>query len=119
MVVLSAAIKAIPAEIVEAARLDGVNAWQMFWRVTMPTIRPATIVVVMTVTIATLKIFDIVRAATGGAFGTKVLAYEMFVQAFTGAGEDGRGSALAVILFVLVVPIVIYQVRALRQRQEI
>ena len=118
MVVLSAAIKAIPSEIVEAARIDGVNAWQMFWRVTMPTIRPAVIVVVTTVTIATLKVFDVVRTMTGGQFDTNVLAYEMYNQAFR-AGDDGKGSALAVFLFVLVVPIVAYQVRALRQRREV
>jgi alpha-glucoside transport system permease protein len=118
MVVLSAAIKAIPSEITEAARIDGVNAWQMFWRVTMPSIRPAVVVVVVTVTIATLKVFDVVRTMTGGQFDTNVLAYEMYNQAFR-AGDDGKGSALAVFLFVLVVPIVVYQVRALRQRREV
>jgi len=118
MVVLSAAIKAIPSDITEAARLDGVNAWQMFWRVTLPTIRPAVVVVTMTITIATLKVFDIVRTATGGQFDTNVLAYEMYSQAFR-SFDDGKGSALAVFLFALVVPIVIYQVRTLRQRTEI
>jgi len=118
MVILSAAIKAIPAEIVEAARLDGANAWQMFWRVTMPSIRPAVVVVVVTITIATLKVFDIVRTSTGGQFKSSVLALEMYNQAFR-AYDSGHGSALAVLLFVLVVPIVIYQVRQLRQRTEI
>jgi alpha-glucoside transport system permease protein len=117
MVILSAAIKAIPSEIVEAARLDGVTAWQMFWRVTMPSIRPAVVVVVMTITIATLKVFDVVRTTTGGQYDTNVLAYEMYNQAFR-AGDDGKGSALAVFLFILVVPIVYYQIRALRQRTE-
>jgi alpha-glucoside transport system permease protein len=118
MVILSAAIKAIPAEIVEAARLDGTNPWQMFWRVTMPTIRPAVVVVVVTITIATLKVFDIVRTSTGGNFKSSVLAFEMYNQAFR-SGEEGHGSALAVVLFVLVVPIVLYQARQLRQRAEI
>ncbi|MFG2040796.1 carbohydrate ABC transporter permease [Dactylosporangium sp. NPDC048998] len=118
MVILSAAIKSIPAEIVEAARLDGANPWQMFWRVTMPSIRPAVVVVVVTITIATLKVFDIVRTSTGGQFKSSVLALEMYNQAFR-SYDSGKGSALAVLLFVLVVPIVIYQVRQLRHRTEV
>jgi len=117
MVILSAAIKAIPSEIVEAAKLDGVTAWQMFWRVTLPSIRPSVVVVIMTITIATLKVFDVVRTGTGGQFDTNVLAFEMYNQAFR-YFDDGKGSALAVFLFLLVVPIVIYQVRTLRQRTE-
>ncbi|MEO3776934.1 sugar ABC transporter permease [Micromonospora sp. B11E3] len=117
MVVLSAAIKAIPADIVEAARLDGVSPWQMFWQITMPSIRPALIVVVVTLSIATLKVFDIVRTATNGNYDTSVIANEMYNQAFR-YGENGQGSALAVFLFVLVVPIVIYQIRNLRQQRE-
>ncbi|WP_422754886.1 carbohydrate ABC transporter permease [Micromonospora sp. WMMD708] len=117
MVVLSAAIKAIPADIVEAARLDGVSPWQMFWQITMPSIRPALIVVVVTLSIATLKVFDIVRTATNGNYDTSVIANEMYNQAFR-YGENGQGSALAVFLFILVVPIVIYQIRNLRQQRE-
>ncbi|SBT50178.1 carbohydrate ABC transporter permease [Micromonospora narathiwatensis] len=117
MVVLSAAIKAIPADIVEAARLDGVTPWQMFWRITMPSIRPALIVVVVTISIATLKVFDIVRTATNGNYDTSVIANEMYNQAFR-YREVGQGSALAVFLFVLVIPIVIYQIRNLRQQRE-
>ncbi|NES16782.1 MULTISPECIES: carbohydrate ABC transporter permease [Micromonospora] len=117
MVVLSAAIKAIPADIVEAARLDGVTPWQMFWRITMPSIRPALIVVVVTISIATLKVFDIVRTATNGNYDTSVIANEMYNQAFR-YGEPGQGSALAVFLFILVTPIVIYQIRNLRKQRE-
>lgn len=117
MVVLSAAIKAIPADIVEAARLDGVTSWQMFWRITLPSIRPALIVVVVTITIATLKVFDIVRTSTNGNYDTSVIANEMYNQAFR-YGENGQGSALAVVLFILVIPIVIYQIRNLRQQRE-
>jgi alpha-glucoside transport system permease protein len=117
MVVLSAAIKAIPADIVEAARLDGVSPWQMFWQITMPSIRPAVIVVVVTLSIATLKVFDIVRTATNGNYDTSVIANEMYNQAFR-YGQPGQGSALAVFLFVLVIPIVIYQIRNLRHQRE-
>ncbi|EEP71356.1 binding-protein-dependent transport system inner membrane component [Micromonospora sp. ATCC 39149] len=117
MVVLSAAIKAIPADIVEAARLDGVSPWQMFWQITMPSIRPALVVVVVTLSIATLKVFDIVRTGTNGNYDTSVIANEMYNQAFR-YGENGQGSALAVFLFVLVIPLVIYQIRNLRQQRE-
>lgn len=117
MVILSAAIKAIPADIVEAARLDGVNAWQMFSRVTLPSIRPALIVVIVAITIATLKVFDIVRTMTNGNFDTSVIANEMYIQAFRSA-ETGQGSALAVFLFILVIPLVIFQVRNLRKQRE-
>ncbi|WP_433126764.1 carbohydrate ABC transporter permease [Micromonospora sp. CA-240977] len=117
MVVLSAAIKAIPGDIVEAARLDGVSPWQMFWQITMPSIRPALIVVVVTLTIATLKVFDIVRTATNGNYDTSVIASEMYNQAFR-YGQNGQGSALAVFLFILVIPVVIYQIRNLRQQRE-
>lgn len=117
MVVLSAAIKAIPGDIVEAARLDGVSPWQMFWQITMPSIRPALVVVVVTLSIATLKVFDIVRTATNGNYETSVIANEMYNQAFR-YGQNGQGSALAVFLFILVVPIVIYQIRNLREQRK-
>ncbi|BCJ60603.1 carbohydrate ABC transporter permease [Micromonospora endophytica] len=117
MVVLSAAIKAIPADIVEAARLDGVTPWQMFWQITLPSIRPALIVVVVTISIATLKVFDIVRTTTNGNYDTSVIANEMYNQAFR-YGQNGQGSALAVFLFVLVIPIVIFQIRNLRQQRR-
>ncbi|WP_326829564.1 sugar ABC transporter permease [Streptosporangium sp. NBC_01810] len=113
-VVLSAAIKGIPAEIVEAAKLDGANPIQMFFRVTLPSIRSAIVVVMVTQSIGTLKLFDIVRTMTGGQFDTSVIANEMYNQAFR-YGETGKGAALAVFLFVLVTPIVIYQIR---QRRE-
>jgi alpha-glucoside transport system permease protein len=113
-VVLSAAIKGIPSEIVEAAKLDGAGPLQMFFRVTLPSIRSAVIVVVVTQSICALKLFDIVRTMTGGQFDTSVIANEMYNQAFR-YGETGKGSALAVFLFVLVLPIVVYQIR---QRRE-
>ncbi|MGW0504193.1 carbohydrate ABC transporter permease [Micromonospora sp. NPDC003241] len=117
MVVLSAAIKSIPADIVEAARLDGVTPWQMFRQITVPSIRPAMIVVVVTISIATLKVFDIVRTTTNGNYDTSVIANEMYNQAFR-YGQNGQGSALAVFLFVLVLPIVIFQIRNLRQQRR-
>jgi alpha-glucoside transport system permease protein len=113
MTVLAAAIKAIPEEIVEAARLDGVSALGMFRFVTVPTIRPALIVVLTTIGIGTLKVFDIVRTMTGGQFDTSVVANEFYTQSFR-ADNQGLGAALAVLLFILVIPIVAYNVKHLR-----
>ncbi|RZS55110.1 carbohydrate ABC transporter membrane protein 1 (CUT1 family) [Microcella putealis] len=118
MVLLSAAIKGVPVEIVEAARLDGANAWQQFRNVTLPGIRGTLVVVITTISIATLKVFDIVRSMTAGQFGTSVVANEMYTQAFRRA-EIGQGSVLALTLFIMVLPIVIYNVRVMRQQKEI
>ena len=117
MTILSAAIKAIPPDITEAARLDGVNARQLFRFVTVPVIRPTLVVVLTTIAIGCLKVFDIVRTMTGGLYGTSVVANEFYTQSFT-AGNQGLGAALAVLLFVLVVPIIVYNVRQLRQAEE-
>ena len=113
MTILSAAIKAIPEDIVEAARLDGVSALGMFRFVTVPSIRPALIVVLTTIGIATLKVFDIVRTLTGGNFGTSVVANEFYTQSLQ-TDNQGLGAALAVLLFLLVVPVVVYNVRQMR-----
>lgn len=117
MVVLSAAIKGVPTELHEAASLDGASAWQRFWSVTVPWIRGSLVVVVTTITIATLKVFDIVRTMTGGQFETSVVANEMYSRAFR-LGQPSIGAALAVVLFVMVIPIIIYNVRVLRQHKE-
>ncbi len=114
MTVLSASIKAIPDDIIEAARLDGVSGFRMFRYITVPSIRPSLIVVLTTISITTLKVFDIVRTATGGNFGTSVLAYEFYVQSFR-SFNSGLGAALAVLLFILVMPIVIYNIRQMRK----
>lgn len=116
MVVLSAAIKNIPADMVEAARLDGVSPLQMFFRITLPSIRPAVLVVYITILIVTLKVFDIVRTMTGGNFDTSVIANEMYNQSFR-YDESGKGAALAVFLFILVLPVVVYQIRQLRRER--
>jgi alpha-glucoside transport system permease protein len=114
MTILSASIKAIPSDIVEAARLDGVGGVRLFFYITLPSIRPAVVVVVTAISIAVLKVCDSVRTMTGGQFGTSVVANEFYAQTFR-LSELGMGSALAMILFVLVVPIVIYNVRQMRK----
>ena len=93
MTILSAAIKAIPDDIVEAARLDGVGGLQMFRYITVPSIRPSLIVVLTTISIATLKVFDIVRTMTGGNFDTSVLAYEFYTQSFRSDNQRARCGA--------------------------
>ncbi|QAY63874.1 sugar ABC transporter permease [Xylanimonas allomyrinae] len=118
MTVLSAAIKAIPDDIIEAARLDGLSGVGMFRYITVPSIRPALIVVLTTIAITALKVFDIVRTMTGGQFGTGVVANEFFTQAFR-QNNQGLASAFAVVLFILVIPIIAYNVRQLRKTEEI
>jgi alpha-glucoside transport system permease protein len=116
MTVLSAAIKAIPDDIIEAARLDGVNAWSMFRKITLPSVRPTVVVVLTTIGIGTLKVFDIVRTMTGGNFKSSVIANEFYLQTFN-ADNQGLGAALAVLLFILVIPIVVYNIRQVRQSE--
>jgi alpha-glucoside transport system permease protein len=113
MTVLSASIKAIPDDIVEAARLDGLGGIGMFRYITVPSIRPTLVVVLTTIAIGTLKTFDIVRTMTGASFNTNIIANEFYSQSFR-AGNQGLGAALAVILFILVIPIVIYNIRQMR-----
>jgi alpha-glucoside transport system permease protein len=114
MTLLSAAIKAIPNDMIEAARLDGAGGFRLFFSITLPSIRPAVVVVVTAISIAVLKVFDIVRTMTGGQFGTSVVANEFYSQSFR-LSDLGIGSSLAMILFLLVVPIVIYNVRQMRK----
>ncbi len=117
MVILSAALKGVPAEQMEAAQLDGANGWQRFWSVQVPGIRPSLIVVITTISIASLKVFDIVRTMGTAYPDTGVIANEMvtLLQKF----ETGRSSAFAVILFLLVLPIVIYNARQIQKQREI
>ncbi|QDQ09298.1 carbohydrate ABC transporter permease [Streptomyces spectabilis] len=112
-VLLAGAIKAVPDEVVEAARLDGASPRQIFWRVTVPLVRPTLLVVALAEVIGTFKAFDIVRTMTGGQFDTGVLAHEMYTQSFR-YGQTGRGAALAVLLFVLVTPVVAHKLRTQR-----
>ena len=113
MTVLSAAIKAIPDETIEAANVDGATGMRLFWQITVPSVRSAIIVVLTTIAMATLKAFDIVRTMTGGQFDTSIVANEFYTQTF-GRQAQGIGAALAVLLFVLVMPLIVYNVRQMR-----
>ncbi len=118
MVILSAAIKAVPIEQLEAAQLDGTNAWQRFRNVTVPGIRSSLIVVLTTITIASLKVYDIVAVMTGGRDDTTVLGFEMVNQQQR-FQSYGHSSALAVVLFIFVLPLIIYNARSMRKQREI
>ena len=118
MVVLSAAIKNVPGDVLEAASLDGATGFRLFRQITLPMVRGTVIVVLTTIMIAVLKIFDIVATMTGGNFGTDVLANEMYNQTFV-QGDAGHGAALATILFVGVVPLVVYNIVQLRKERTV
>jgi alpha-glucoside transport system permease protein len=118
VVVLSAAIRSIPTEIVEAARVDGAYGRRLYMYVMIPMIRNTLVVVLTTIMIITLKVFDIIRTMTGGNFSTEVLANAMYSQSFV-QFNVGRGSALAVILFAGVLPLVVYNIIVLRRERTI
>lgn len=110
MVILSSAIKGLPAELLEAARIDGANEIEIFFKITIPYIQGTLITVTTTIVIFSLKLFDIVRVMTGGNNGTNVIANEFYLQRFT-YGNTGRASAIAVVLLIAVLPIIIYNLK--------
>lgn len=114
MVVLSAAIKAVPSEMLEAAEVDGATRSDTFWRITLPNIRSTIAVVFTTLVVVVMKVYDIVKVMTNGEFDTNVIANEMFDQAFRFT-QAGRGSALAAVLFMFVVPIMYVNIRRVRK----
>ena len=118
MVILSAAVKGIPEDVIEAARIDGANGWQIFWRVTIPMIRSTILVVSTTVVILVLKVFDIVFVMTGGNQGTEVIASRMIKEMFN-FRNFGRGSAIAVILLLLIIPVMISNIRRFRAQERL
>ena len=115
MVILSAAIKGLPMEVLEAARMDGASEAALFFRVVVPMIRGSIITVATTIAIAVLKVFDIVFVMTGGRFETDVVANRMFTEMFR-YRNFGQAAALAVVLFVAVVPIMVINIRNLRRQ---
>jgi len=117
MVILSAAIKAVPDDILEAARIDGANEWQVFWRVIIPSISSTLVVVLTTMVITVLKIFDIVWVMTNGENGTEVIA-ERMVRWFFRLNHNGRGAAIAVVLFVAIIPVMYFNVRRFRAEEQ-
>jgi alpha-glucoside transport system permease protein len=116
MVVFSASIKGVSGEVLEAARLDGANERQIFLRVIVPIIRGSIVTVSTTIAIITLKIFDIVYVTTGGRFNDDVVANRMFLEMFQ-FFNDGRGAALASLLFIAVLPVMYLNLRNFRRQQ--
>jgi alpha-glucoside transport system permease protein len=117
-VILSAAIKGVPDSLIEAARVDGATNRQVFYKVTLPYIRATIVTVATLTTIAALKAFDIVAAMTGGNFGTSTLANDFYNTVFLQTRE-GLGSAMAVLIFFLVIPVVIVNRRSQRRAEEL
>ncbi len=115
MVIISAAVKGVPAELLEAGRIDGANELNVFFQIIIPTIRPTLITVGTTIFIMVLKVFDIVYVMTNGRRDTEVVANRMFNEFFK-YGNYGRGSALAIILLAALIPVIYSNVRDIRQR---
>lgn len=118
MVILSAAIKGVPEDLLEAARIDGANEWQAFRKITVPTIASTIVVVWTTILITTWKVYDIVAVMTGGRDGTSVVAERMVTEFFT-FRNNGVGAALAVVLLVVVSPILVINIRRFRQQEAL
>ena len=111
MVILSAALRGIPEETIEAAVIDGANGWQIFFKIMIPQIWGTIAVVWTTITILVLKVFDIVLTMTNGQWNTIVLANLMFDWMFRGGGDSGRSAAIAVIIMIAVLPIMVWNIR--------
>jgi alpha-glucoside transport system permease protein len=116
MVLFSAALKGIPEELMEAARMDGATEVQIFFRIMIPYIRGTIISVWTTIIIFTLKIFDVVWVMTGGQFGTHVIATQFYRQSFTNR-NSGFGSAIAIVLLIAVIPVMIYNLKQFREQE--
>ena len=115
MVILSAALRGIPEETIEAAILDGASPMQVFMKIKVPQIMGTIAVVWTTITIVVLKVFDIVFVMTNGQWGTQVLANLMYDWMFRGSPDYGRGSAIAIVLMILVTPIMVWNIRNARK----
>ncbi len=116
MVLISAAIKNVPEETVEAARIDGASEVQAFFRIVVPQIWGTVVTVFVTVFIGVMKIFDIVYVMTGGNFNTNVVALAFFKELFE-YSNDGRSAAIVVVLLLAVTPLMFYQVRRFRAEE--
>lgn len=116
MVLLSAAIKSVPEDTLEAARIDGASELQIFWRVVVPQIKSTIVVVTTTILILVLKVFDIVFVMTNGNYGTEVIANRFIKEMFT-FGQFGRASAIVVFLILLCIPFMIINIRRFREQE--
>lgn len=118
MVILSAALRGVPEETIEAAQIDGASPIAVFFRIIIPQITSTILVVWTTITITVLKVFDIVLAMTNGQWGTNVLANSMYNWMFRGGGDFGRGSVIALVIMFAVVPIMIWNIRRFQTEER-
>jgi alpha-glucoside transport system permease protein len=118
MTILAAALRSVPDEILEAAHVDGATEWETFWKITVPIIMPTILVVITTMVINVLKLFDIVYVMTGGNFGTDVIANRMYTEMYKNF-NIGRGTALAVILVIAIIPFIYFNVRRFLAQEAI
>ena len=118
MTILSAAIKSVPIEILEAARVDGASEWTIFWQIMVPIINPTIVVVVTTMVINTLKVFDIVYVMSGGQFGTDVIAVRMYREMYN-FFNVGHGTAVAVVLIVVIIPFIYLNITRFIEQEAI
>jgi len=116
MILLSSAIKGVPEDTVEAARIDGANELQIFWQVTVPQIKTTIITVYITVLILVMKVFDIVYVVTNGSFKTEVIANLFFKEIFNNR-QAGQAAAIVVVLLIAILPIMYYQIRTFRREE--
>lgn len=117
MVIFSAALRGVPVDTLEAARLAGANEWQIFRLVLVPQIKTTILVVWTTITIIVLKVFDIVLAMTNGQWESEVLANLMFDWMFRGGGDFGRGSTVALVIMIAVIPIMVWNIKRFKQEE--
>ena len=117
MVILSSAIKGVPEELLEAARIDGASESRVFFNIIIPYIRGTLLTVTTTIVIFSLKTFDIVRVMTGGNNGTNVIANEFYLQSFT-YNDAGKASAIAIVLLILVTPVIINNIRSFNAQRK-
>lgn len=116
MTILSAALKSVPTEIIEAARVDGATEWRVFTQMIVPIIMPTIAVVITTMVINVLKVFDIVYVMTGGQYDTQVIALSMYNQMYINFNY-GRATAIAVVLILVIIPAMIYNIRRFRAQE--
>jgi alpha-glucoside transport system permease protein len=116
MVLLSAAIKGVPVDTIEAGRIDGASELAIFFRIVVPQIWPTVITVFVTVLIGVMKVFDIVYVMTGGNFDTDIVGNRFFTELFTN-GNNGNAAAIVVMLMLAITPFMVYQVRQFRKQE--
>jgi len=116
MTILAASLKNVPTEVIEAGRVDGASEWQVFANITIPTIMPTLIVVITTMIINVLKVFDIVYVMTGGNFGTEVIANRLYGEMYS-RFNAGRAAAIAVLLIAVIIPVMVINIRRFREQE--